>query len=132
MSKANILANSLDCNTNPLSAQQNEALNAILFWYQLSDEPAFHLAGYAGTGKTELVVRLQQEIEAVQFAAFTGKAASVLRHRGAENAITLHSLLYGPPIVQRSKNGDDHFIWLRKTGKLPANLIVADECSQID
>jgi exodeoxyribonuclease-5 len=32
----------------------------------------------------------------VQFAAFTGKAAQVLRAKGASNARTIHSLIYRP------------------------------------
>jgi hypothetical protein len=63
---------------NQLSAQQREASDAILRWLQRGHEQVFHLTGYAGTGKTEVVTRLGREFPNAQFAAFTGKAAAVL------------------------------------------------------
>jgi hypothetical protein len=67
-----------------LSPQQAEALDEIDHWFRHSDDPLFELAGLAGTGKTELVVRLQHELRGtVQYCSLTGKAASLLRSRGA-------------------------------------------------
>jgi len=109
-----------------LSRQQEEARDAVLKWRQ-SDRQVFKLEGLAGTGKTELATRLGRELPGVQYASFTGKAASILRQRGADNAVTLHSLLYGAPIVK-----DRELIWLRRGEKPRASLIVADECSTID
>jgi ATP-dependent exoDNAse (exonuclease V) alpha subunit len=111
-----------------LSPPQQDARAAILRWLRCSDRQVFHLAGFAGTGKTELVTRLGREkLPGVQFCAFTGKASSVLRRRGAENAVTLHSLLYGAPIVK-----DSELIWRRRDDRPSASLIIADECSTID
>ena len=64
----------------------------------------------------------------VQYAAFTGKAAHVLRMRGADNACTLHSLLYGAPV-----GIDQHHrpIWRLREDKPDCQLVVADECSMI-
>lgn len=56
------------------------------------------ISGYAGTGKSTLVrfiiEALGVEEKRVAYAAFTGKAAEVLRKKGNKNACTLHKLLY--------------------------------------
>lgn len=77
--------------------QQATALDRVSQWLRDPNAPQiFRLFGYAGTGKTTLARHLaaHEESGSVLFAAFTGKAASVLRDRGCENATTLHSLLY--------------------------------------
>jgi len=70
----------------------------------------YRVGGYAGTGKTHLLYALRNEIYThsrrihVAFAAFTGKAASVLKTKLTEkNAIrgndyigTIHGLIYRP------------------------------------
>jgi exodeoxyribonuclease-5 len=78
------------------SPQQDAALLNFKRWYADRDgEQVFYLFGYAGTGKTSIALELTQGIDGpVIFAAFTGKAASVMRRRGCGNAQTLHSLLY--------------------------------------
>lgn len=84
-----------------LTAKQEEGLNIILQRYK-NKEKYTTIAGYAGTGKTTLV---KFAIEAladygidpekdVCYAAYTGKAAEVLRQKGNPNAITTHKLLY--------------------------------------
>ena len=50
--------------------------------------------------------------------------------RGAENACTLHSLLYGAPSVLTHKHGQ-LLRWKRRGEKIVASLIIADECSMI-
>lgn len=61
------------------------------------DKQLFRLFGYAGTGKTTLARHLAEGVDGtVLFAAYTGKAASVLRSSGATSAQTLHSLIYNP------------------------------------
>lgn len=85
------------------SPQQDKALLDVSRW--LSDpgeQQLFRLFGYAGTGKTTLAKHLAADVPGdVLFAAYTGKAASVLRANGASNAQTLHSLIYLPK--ERSK-----------------------------
>ena len=55
----------------------------------------FRLFGYAGTGKTTLARHIADEADGeVKFAAFTGKAASVMRGKGCRGASTIHSLIY--------------------------------------
>jgi len=76
--------------------QQDNALLKVSRWLrQTGDQQLFRLFGYAGTGKTTLARHLAQGVEGeVMFAAYTGKATSVLRKSGASNARTLHSLIY--------------------------------------
>lgn len=76
---------------------QENAIARIGDWLRgrSSTSQVFRLFGYAGTGKTTLARHLAaQENGLVLFAAYTGKAASVLRERGCEGASTLHQLMY--------------------------------------
>ena len=51
----------------------------------------FRLFGYAGTGKTTLARHLAAHIDGeVKYAAFTGKAALVMRRKGCGGASTIH------------------------------------------
>ncbi len=57
--------------------------------------PIFRLFGYAGTGKTTLARHIAEGVDGkVLFAAFTGKAACVMRSKGCRGASTIHSLIY--------------------------------------
>jgi exodeoxyribonuclease-5 len=77
------------------SDQQNDALRKVNNWILDGTNQVFHFFGYAGTGKTTLAKHLAEGIDGeVIFAAFTGKAAHVLRSKGCENACTIHSLIY--------------------------------------
>jgi exodeoxyribonuclease-5 len=81
-----------------LTAQQAEAGDKIKAWFGDSDEQVFRLFGYAGTGKTSTARYLIEQlgVRAVQYAAYTGKAAYVLRTKGCADASTIHSLVYLP------------------------------------
>ena len=84
------------------SPQQEAALSAAAAWLSAGDRPWFYLAGYAGTGKTTLAKHLAQgTLGETLFAAFTGKAAHVMRKAGCLGATTIHSLIYRA----RSKSG---------------------------
>lgn len=85
------------------SPQQDDALLKVSRWLENpGEQQLFRLFGYAGTGKTTLARHLAEGVAGeVLFAAYTGKAASVLRKSGATNAQTLHSLIYLPK--ERSK-----------------------------
>jgi len=77
------------------SPQQDKALLQVDDWYRFGGKQVFHLFGYAGTGKTTLARHLAENIDGdVLFAAYTGKAAHVLKTKGCENASTIHSLIY--------------------------------------
>ena len=64
------------------SPQQDAALKAVSRWLKEGRPQIFRLFGYAGTGKTTLARYFAEHVDGtVQFAAFTGKAAQVLRAR---------------------------------------------------
>ncbi len=123
-----------------MSPQQDEALQAVSKWLKGGRSPIFRLFGYAGTGKTTLARYFAEHIEGdVQFAAFTGKAAQVLRSKGAKNARTLHSLIYRPrgeEAVENETTGKTSiaptFSLNRQSPVAKAKLIVVDECSMVD
>lgn len=86
------------------NTQQSRALEEVGAWLKDSHAPQVRrLFGYAGTGKTTLARYLAMHVRAPLFAAFTGKAASVLREAGCPGATTLHSLLYNVRDRDRSK-----------------------------
>src|SRR5690606_17310945 len=79
------------------SPQQDDALKAVARWLKDGRPQIFRLCGYAGTGETTLARYFAEHVDGqVQFAAFTGKAAQVLRSKGATYARTIHSLIYRP------------------------------------
>lgn len=86
------------------SPQQDSALKDVKDWIENPDKSRqiYRLFGYAGTGKTTLARHLAEGVGgSVLFAAFTGKAASVMRANGCPNAQTLHSLIYHPKEASR-------------------------------
>jgi exodeoxyribonuclease-5 len=87
--------------TETLSADQRRALTQILAWHEAGGWPPLTLGGLAGTGKTSLICCLPQFLPDIRiaFAAYTGKATSVLRRKlpgdvPPDHASTLHRLLY--------------------------------------
>src|ERR1700728_5427626 len=112
------------------SREQQSALDRVGQWLRAGEPQVFRLFGYAGVGKTTLAKHIAEgaQGEAV-FAAFTGKAALVLRSKGCRGASTIHALIYhasegaeGPPTFTLNKNGPAS----------RAGLIVIDECSMVD
>ena len=63
------------------------------------------------------------------FAAFTGKAAHVMRSKGCERASTIHSLIYK---ARDSGEGTPSFDLWDDAPASKAKLIVIDECSMVD
>jgi exodeoxyribonuclease-5 len=74
-----------------LSDEQEGALASVLA--ALRRRQVVTLGGYAGTGKTSLVRELARRLPGFAAAAYTGKAAHVLRRKGVD-ATTIHSLIY--------------------------------------
>ncbi len=117
------------------SPQQDSALHAVDEW--LNSRPGsngvpgvFRLFGYAGTGKTTLARHIADGIDGdVKFAAFTGKAASVMRGKGCHDASTIHSLIY-----RTRESGDEipSFDLWDEAPASKADLIIIDECSMVD
>ncbi|MCC0030086.1 MAG: AAA family ATPase [Brucellaceae bacterium] len=122
------------------SPQQDAALKAVSAWLKTGHPQIFRLFGYAGTGKTTLARHFAEHVDGdVQFAAFTGKAAQVLRARGASNARTIHSLIYRPrgeETVEDETTGKTSiaptFSLNRQSPVAKAALIIVDECSMVD
>lgn len=84
---------------NAFSPDQQAALDAITRWFVAARRgcapQVFYLAGPAGTGKTTIAREVPGLLRtSCLFAAFTGKAAQVLRSKGCEPASTLHGLIY--------------------------------------
>ncbi len=86
---------------------QDAALKAVADWLKAKPgkngtPPVFRLFGYAGTGKTTLARHIAEGVDGeVKFAAFTGKAALVMRNKGCDNASTIHSLIYRAREIRR-------------------------------
>ncbi|HWU16401.1 MAG TPA: AAA family ATPase [Devosia sp.] len=112
------------------SPQQDAALVAVSNWLKDRDGPqVFRLFGWAGTGKSTLAVHLAQDVKTVKYAAFTGKAALVMRKRGCKGAQTIHSLIY---TLVSEKEGEPRFVLDDESPAADADLIVIDEVSMVD
>jgi exodeoxyribonuclease-5 len=113
------------------TSQQETALSKVKEW--LNDENApqvFRLFGYAGTGKTTLAKEMSEMAGGkICYAAFTGKAASVLRKKGCARASTIHALIY---ILDKLKHGEPEFILNSDSDVKHSKLVVIDECSMVD
>jgi exodeoxyribonuclease-5 len=117
------------------SPHQDQALKAVGQWLKakpgVNGTPqVFRLFGYAGTGKTTLARHLAEHADGeVKFAAFTGKAASVMRGKGCRGASTIHGLIY------RARESGEEIPSFDLWDDAPASkaeLIIIDECSMVD
>ena len=119
-----------------LSPQQDAALLAVSRWLKAGRPQVFRLFGYAGTGKTTLARHVADGVDGdVLFAAFTGKAAQVMRNKGCANARTLHSLIYRPRGEKPEKETGElqpTFGLNRMSPVAKAKLVIIDECSMVD
>jgi exodeoxyribonuclease V len=117
------------------TSHQEAALKSVADW--LKDKSVarnarkiFRLFGYAGTGKTTLARHIADTVDGkVHFAAFTGKAALVMRSKGCDGATTIHSLIYRPR--DSGEEMPEFFLWDDAPAS-KAKLIVIDECSMVD
>lgn len=119
------------------SPQQDDALKKASRWLSDRDSQVFRLFGFAGTGKTTLAQHLASGVDGeVKFAAFTGKAAHVMRQKGCTGAQTIHSLIYRPAKADEDDGDDDGdqpmFTIRRDAPAGDAALIIVDECSMVD
>src|SRR6186713_3694130 len=114
---------------------QDSALKAVADWLKAKPgrggtPPVFRLFGYAGTGKTTLARHIADGVDGeVKFAAFTGKAALVMRNKGCDEASTIHSLIYR---ARESGEEQPSFELWDDAPASKAKLIVIDECSMVD
>ena len=90
----------------------------------------FRLFGYAGVGKTTLARHIAEGARGeTAFAAFTGKAALVMRAKGCAGATTIHALIYR---ASEGAEGAPTFTLNADGPASRAGLIVIDECSMVD
>ena len=111
---------------------QDAALTAVADWLKANRtrSSVFRLFGYAGTGKTTLAKHIAEAVDGkVLFAAFTGKAACVMRSKGCHGASTIHSLIYR---ARESGEETPSFELWNEAPASKAKLIVIDECSMVD
>ncbi len=114
---------------------QDAALKAVADWLKAKPgrngtPQVFRLFGYAGTGKTTLARHIAEGVDGeVKFAAFTGKAALVMRNKGCDGASTIHSLIYR---ARESGAEQPSFELWDDAPASKAELIVIDECSMVD
>jgi len=111
---------------------QDAALSAASTWLKAARgrSSIFRLFGYAGTGKTTLVKHIAEGVDGkVLFAAFTGKAACVMRSKGCYSASTIHSLIYK---ARESGEETPSFELWNDAPASKAKLIIIDECSMVD
>lgn len=112
------------------TGQQDQALSAVSTWLETPDGPqVFRLFGWAGTGKSTLARHLAGDLGSVKYAAFTGKAALVMRKRGCRGASTIHSLIY---TMVSEAEGEPRFALDEESAAADADLIVIDEVSMVD
>lgn len=114
---------------------QDAALKAVGDWLkakpgQNGTPQVFRLFGFAGTGKTTLARHIAEGVDGdVKYAAFTGKAALVMRNKGCHEASTIHSLIY-----RARETGEEtpNFELWDDAPASKAKLIIVDECSMVD
>ena len=111
-----------------LTRKQEEGLKIAVERYR-NKEKWTCIGGFAGSGKSTLIKfiidALGIDSDDVAYVAFTGKAATVLKQKGCQNAITAHKLLYDAKPTR-----DGKYIFIPKA-KLERNykIIVVDEVS---
>jgi hypothetical protein len=114
---------------------QDTALKAVADWLRArpgerGTPQVFRLFGFAGTGKTTLARHIAEGVEGeVKYAAFTGKAALVMRNKGCDGASTIHSLIYR---ARETRDEQPTFELWDDAPASKAKLIVIDECSMVD
>jgi len=110
-----------------ISETQKQAVEKFNNWFRdRNSEQIFRLFGYAGTGKTTLAKYFAKTIgNNVCYAAYTGKAADVMRKNGCFGAQTIHSLIYTTEI---DKFGNFQFYLNSKSVAKNVDLVIIDEC----
>jgi exodeoxyribonuclease-5 len=116
-----------------LSKDQEEAYDKLITWTKNFDNNKFKLTGYAGTGKSTLISKLQKDCKlSIAYTAFTGKASNVLRNKLNANDVeyayvgTIHRLIYEPRKISEKET-----IFILKKELKDIELIVIDEASML-
>jgi ATP-dependent exoDNAse (exonuclease V) alpha subunit len=112
------------------SREQADAIDQVGRWLKQGEPQVFRLFGYAGVGKTTLARHIAEGARGeTAFAAFTGKAALVMRSKGCAGATTIHALIYR---ASEGAEGAPSFTLNADGPASKAGLIVIDECSMVD
>ena len=112
------------------SREQAEAINQVSQWLKQGEPQVFRVFGYAEVGKTTLARHIAEGARGeTAFAAFTGKAALVMRSKGCVGATTIHALIYR---ASEGAEGAPNFTLNADGPASKAGLIVIDECSMVD
>lgn len=125
--------------------QQRHAFALIHKWLRTprkDRKQIFRLFGYAGAGKTTMALAIADFVmnEAgkenvphggVLFAAYTGKACSVLRTKGCRGADTLHSFLY-KPLIDPDTGAVTSFVLNSESPLRECGLLIIDEVSMVN
>jgi exodeoxyribonuclease-5 len=110
--------------------EQAAAIDKVGRWLKDGEPQVFRLFGYAGVGKTTLARHVAEAADGeTAFAAFTGKAALVMRAHGCAGATTIHALIYR---ASEGVDGAPTFTLNEDGPASRASLIVIDECSMVD
>lgn len=126
--------------TVSLSEEQKEAIDRIVDWYKRPPPgmpQEFFLSGPAGSGKTTIASIAAGWIGTLHprprtiFAAFTGKAAAVMRQQGMADASTIHPLIYAPEHDSDGRIVGWHTILRHRSPLDRATLLVVDEVSMV-
>jgi exodeoxyribonuclease V len=112
------------------TGEQRAALDKVGRWLNAGEPQVFRLFGYAGVGKTTLARHVAGGAKEAAYAAFTGKAALVMRSKGCTGATTIHALIYRA--VEDDEGGSPTFKLNHDGPASRAGLIVIDECSMVD
>jgi exodeoxyribonuclease-5 len=113
-----------------LTTKQEEGLKIAVARYK-AGEAWTCISGYAGSGKSTLVkfiiAALDVDPESVCYVAYTGKAATVLRQKGCENAMTAHKLLYKAYLTPEGK----YMYTPKDSFEQDYQILVVDEVSML-
>lgn len=113
---------------------QADAVQKITEWVRAcrggrGDKPVFRVFGYAGTGKTSVVLKAVSDMRLnACYGAYTGKAAAVMRSHNIP-AMTIHQMIY---TTVWDKFHNRYITRVNPNGPAAwADLIVIDECSMV-
>jgi exodeoxyribonuclease-5 len=111
--------------------QQSTALQLVTNWFRDPHAPQiFRLFGYAGSGKSTLAKWIAGSLGIrVNYCAFTGKAALVMRKKGCHGASTIHSLIYK---VIEKEDGTHEFVLNKDSDIFMSKLVIVDEVSMVN
>jgi len=119
-----------------LTNQQEHAIKMINKWlhdyyYGGEKKKIFVLNGYAGTGKTSILKYIDDKyLKSCVCAAYTGKAAKVLKNKTNLSTSTIHSLIY-TPIEDSSNKKGVRWVINKESLICSAKVVIIDESSMV-